>query len=67
MDELREKLRGELDDAEAKAWQSLARYKFKMFGYHAAWWVKLNRIGDFKRPNPWKGLVTAARAGRVKA
>lgn len=55
-------LRAELDDAEAKAWQSLARYKFQMFGYWAAIWVHLNRVGRFRRPNPWKGLVNLARA-----
>jgi hypothetical protein len=54
-------LRKELDVAEAKAWESLARYKFQMFGYWAAIWVHLNRIGGFKRPNPWAGLVKAAR------
>ena len=40
---------------------SLSRYKFQMFGYWAAIWVHLNRVGKFKRPNPWKGLVTSAR------
>lgn len=54
----------ELDLAEAKAWDALARYKFWMFGYHAGAWVKLNRIGGFKRPNPWKALVILARGHR---
>ncbi len=48
-------------EAEAKAWESLARYKFQMFGYWAAIWVHLNRISGQNRPNPWSGLVTAAR------
>jgi len=52
----------ELDVAEAKAWDALARYKFQMFGYWAAIWVHLNRIGNFRRPNPWKALVLGARA-----
>lgn len=52
----------ELGEAERKAWDSLARYKFWMFGYWAAIWVHLNRIGHFKRPNPWRELVTFARA-----
>jgi hypothetical protein len=52
----------ELGVAEAKAWDSLARYKFQMFGYWAAIWVHLNRIGGFKRRNPWSGLVRQARA-----
>ncbi|MGB9903069.1 MAG: hypothetical protein ACPLQO_00185 [Desulfotomaculales bacterium] len=51
----------ELDEAENKAWDALRRYKFQMFGYWAAIWVHLNRIGGFNRPNPWKGLVMAAR------
>lgn len=48
-------------EAEAKAWESLARYKFQMFGYWAAIWVHLNRISGQQRPNPWSGLVVAAR------
>lgn len=51
----------ELDEAEHKAWDSLARYKFWMFGYWAAIWVHLNRISGQKRPNPWRDLVTVAR------
>lgn len=51
----------ELQVAEDKAWDSLARYKFQMFGYWAAIWVHLNRIGGFKRPNPWADLVRASR------
>lgn len=54
----------ELDEAECKAWDALSRYKFQMFGYWAAIWVHLNRIGGFKRPNPWKDVVLAARAGQ---
>lgn len=52
-----------LDDAEAKAWDSLARYKFLMFGYHAARWVTLNslRPGGRVRRNPFGSLVEAAR------
>lgn len=48
-------------EAEAKAWDSLARYKFQMFGYWAAIWVHLNRISGQNRPNPWRGLVALAR------
>lgn len=57
-------IRFELDNAERKAWDSLARYKFQMFGYWAAIWVHLNRIGEFKRANPWQPLVLVAK--RVK-
>ena len=51
----------ELDEAENKAWDSLARYKFMMFGYWAGIWVHLNRISGAKRPNPWKPLTQLAR------
>ncbi|MNE18065.1 hypothetical protein D3C87_1991990 [compost metagenome] len=61
MSRIAAELAHELDVAEAKAWDSLARYKFQMFGYWAAIWVHLNRIGGFKRANPWTGLVRDAR------
>lgn len=48
-------------EARDKAIGSLARYKFMMFGYHAALWVSLNRIDGSKEPNPFKGLVEKAR------
>lgn len=54
-------LRKDLADAEAKAWDALCRYKFMMFGYWAAVWVHLNRVGGFKEANPWKRLVQDAR------
>jgi hypothetical protein len=57
----------ELEEAEAKAWDSLGRYKFQMFGYWAGVWVHLNRIGEFKRPNPWKEIVRSARGRSVTA
>ena len=50
-----------LVEAETKAWEALARYKFLMFGYWAAIWVHLNRISGEKRPNPWKELVDIAK------
>lgn len=48
-------------ESERKAWDSLARYKFLMFGYHAAQWVLLNRIDGGKNANPFKRLVELAR------
>jgi hypothetical protein len=53
-------------DAERKAWDSLGRYKFYMFGYHAAAWVKYNQlIAEMdpaeKLPNPFTDLVKTAR------
>lgn len=58
---MNEELIAHLDEAEHKAWDSLARYKFQMFGYWAAIWVHLNRISGAKRPNPWIELVKKAR------
>jgi hypothetical protein len=48
--------------AEAKAWDALSRYKFYMFGYHAAQWVLLNQVSGLSRPNPFRELVSMARA-----
>lgn len=56
-----ERLEAELEEAQRKATDALGRYKFAMFGYWAGIWVHLNRIGGFKRPNPWKNLVLTAR------
>lgn len=50
-------------EAEFKAWDSLSRYKFMMFGYHAACWVKFNRLLSKEFPrvkNPFKVLVDLA-------
>lgn len=51
----------ELREAEHKAIDALARYKFFMFGYWAAIWVHLNRISGGNRPSPFKRLVATAR------
>jgi len=61
MSTLERRLTAELDEAEKKAWDALGRYKFQKFGYWAAIWVHLNRVGDFKRPNPFRNLVQMAR------
>lgn len=63
-DTIQKRLEAELAEAENKAWDSLARYKFQMFGYWAAIWVHINRIGGFKRSNPWTALVKEARNAR---
>jgi hypothetical protein len=60
------KLNKELDEAERKAWDSLARYKFQMFGYWAAIFVHLNRLladvcNTKPRPNPWAYVVRVAQ------
>ena len=59
-----DKLDQEIQEAAAKAIDSLARYKFAMFGYWAGIWVHLNRIEGTKRPSPFKALVQAARVIR---
>jgi len=58
-------LEAKLNEAEVKAWQSLARYKFIMFGYWAAIHVHFNRLGNMNRPNPFAQLVAIAQE-RVK-
>ncbi len=58
---IEQQLAAEIDQAEAKALDSLARYKFAMFGYWAGIWVHLNRLEDKRRPNPFKALVLKAR------
>jgi hypothetical protein len=58
---MRDKLLAELDQAEKKAWDSLGRYKFQMFGYWAGIWIHLNRISGENRPNPFRQLVKVAR------
>jgi hypothetical protein len=54
-------LESERDMAVTKAWNSLARYKFQMFGYWAAIWVHLNRLCAERKPNPFSCLVQDAR------
>ena len=65
MVDIKNNLLKDLDEAEYKAWNSLSRYKFQMFGYWAAIWVHLNQI-DGGEPNPFKKLVELARRIREK-
>jgi len=60
-------LDAEIQEAADKAIDSLARYKFAMFGYWAGIWVHLNRIDGGKRPSPFSDLVKAARTIREDA
>lgn len=48
-------------DAQHKAIDALARYKFIMFGYWAAIWTYLNNLDDHKDPSPFALLVQEAR------
>ena len=58
-------IEAKLNEAEVRAWQSLARYKFLMFGYWAAVYVHFNKLRGMRRPNPFAQLVAIAQE-RVK-
>ena len=58
---MEEKIIAEMEEAERKAWDALARYKFQVFGYWSGIWIHLNRISGLKKPNPFKDLVALAR------
>lgn len=60
-DSLEQRLQVKMQEAERKAWDSLARYKFLMFGYWSSAWVNLNRLSARSRPNPFRSLVRLAR------
>lgn len=47
--------------AETKALDSLARYKFVMFGYWAGVWTHLNKLCEKRQPNPFRLLVVEAQ------
>lgn len=53
----------EIAEAEKKAFDSLKRYKFVMFGYWAGVWVHLNRVSGLNKANPFKNLVLLAKKG----
>jgi hypothetical protein len=56
-------LDAELVEAERQAWNALAHGKYAMFGYWAAWVVKLRAItGKSNTPSPFRSLVETARA-----
>ncbi len=56
------KILDELSAKETVAWDSLSKYKFIMFGYHAAVWVTLNRIHHCHQRNPFLAAVKLAKA-----
>jgi len=49
-------------EAERKAWESLSRYKFVMFGYWVGIWVHRNRLDGALVRNPFRELVKIAQA-----
>jgi len=53
-------------EAKVKAWDSLARYKFEMFGYWASSWVKFNQVlpRGLRVGSPFKRAVDLARVAR---
>ena len=57
-------LEQKMNEAYNKAIDSLARYKFEMFGYWSSSWVKYNQLwgefGNKRKPNPFKNLVQEA-------
>jgi hypothetical protein len=60
-DPLRSRVVALRDEAERKAWDSLGRYKFEMFGYWAAKWVQMNQLLGSHEGNPFRTLVQLAR------
>ncbi len=58
-----ERILAAMEDAERKAWEALAGYKFWMFGYHAGRWVNYNALltRPERRPNPFREAVKLAR------
>jgi len=60
---LRDRVLEARDRHAARAWSSLARYKFWMFGYHAAGFVQLNQLLEKsdRMANPFRALVHRAR------
>ncbi len=59
--QLDRKVLDELSAKETAAWDSLSKYKFIMFGYHAAIWVTLNRIHRCHQRNPFLDVVKLAK------
>ena len=54
----------EMMEASRKAVDSLARYKFAMFGYWAGIYIHLHRLSGETLPNPFSKLVKLAREMR---
>jgi len=60
------RLQGDKRVAYQKAIESLAKYKFMMFGYWAGIWVHLNKLGQTNEANPFKEFVDLAKSERGK-
>jgi hypothetical protein len=59
---MEEKVKELMLDELDKAYEALSRYKFYMFGYHAAAWVRYNKLLTKPLPNPFAPIVQAARS-----
>ena len=59
-------LKAAMKDAEQKAWDALAGYKFWMFGYHCGRWVNYNNLlpREQRQSNPFLEAVKLARRKR---
>ncbi len=55
------RLKTDKEVAYQKAIESLAKYKFMMFGYWAAIWVHLNKLDQTNEPNPFSDFVKLAK------
>lgn len=58
---MEEKIRAQMQDAERKAWEALAGYKFWMFGYHAGRWINYKNLLGTQERSPFSSLVAVAR------
>ena len=57
----------ELRKSETEAWNALAHGKYSMFGYWAAWNVKLRRMaGQTGKPSPFRDLRALAHGRNVR-
>jgi len=64
---MEQKILDKMAEAEAKAVDSLARYKFLMFGYWCAQWVNMNKLLDKKQSSPFRGFTRMAVMSRDAA
>lgn len=56
-----ERIKAAMAEAELKAWEALAGYKFIMFGYHASRWVNYKNLLGEHTANPFFLLVDQAQ------
>lgn len=62
----REIIESYMAEAYWTAIDNLSRYKFWMFGYHAAKWINYCRLLGERRPNPFKAFVDLAKEQKSK-